>query len=126
MAADPVVDVVADDRGRRQEPEKKPRIQRSECREAPGGKEQRIARQERQHHQSGLAEDDQEEDAVGPRAVVVNDPAQVPVEMQDEVDEGVERVIRSSLSKPKFAEERNEADIVNRQPRHGPRHWRGG
>jgi hypothetical protein len=49
--------------------------------------QQRVPGQNRRHDQSGLAEDDQEQDRVDPEVIVGDELGEMLVEMQDEVDE---------------------------------------
>src|SRR5260370_8564099 len=65
---------------------------RSQRREGADREEQRVAGQERGDHQPGLAEHDQEEDQVGPDPVVLDHLAQVPLEVQQDVDQHREQV----------------------------------
>ena len=55
------------------------------------GEQQRISWQERRHHEAGLGEHDGEEDEVHPEPVVAQQFDQVGVEMQDDIDEPVDR-----------------------------------
>src|SRR5439155_14595307 len=57
--------------------------------EGAGGKEQRVARQERRDDEASFGEHDREQERVDPRAVLANERQQMPVEMQDEVDQRV-------------------------------------
>ena len=54
--------------------------------EGARGEEQRVAGEERRHHQPRLAEDDEGEDRVGPHAVLLDELPEVLVEVQEEVD----------------------------------------
>ena len=54
--------------------------------DGPGREQQRVARQERRHHQPGLTEHDEKQDQVGPGPVLGGDLGEVLVEMQEEVD----------------------------------------
>ena len=51
-------------------------------RDGPDGEEQRIARQERRHHQPGLSKDDEKQDAIDPRAMLAGQRVQVILQMQ--------------------------------------------
>ena len=89
-ASDAVVDGVTEYGGRRERharerrAERAARIHRREC---PHCEKQRVARKERRHDQAGLREDHGEEDRVDPQLVPGEQLHQVPVEMQNEVDE---------------------------------------
>ena len=50
--------------------EQEPHVQRAQAGEGPRREQQRVTRQERRHHQPRLAEDDEEQDQVGPGAVL--------------------------------------------------------
>jgi hypothetical protein len=67
---DPVVHRVADDGRGDEETMSTVRSTASRGREGAGGEEQRVAGQERRHHQAGLAEDDQEQEKIGPGSVL--------------------------------------------------------
>ena len=58
----------------------------------PQAEEQGIPREDRRDDQARFAEDDQEEHDVGPDAEVLKDLPQVPVEMEEKIDEGDEHV----------------------------------
>ena len=89
-AADRIVAGVAEDRGgAHQYPHQRcvqgPRgVHR---RQGPGGEQQRITRQERGHHQAGLGEDDHEHDAVDPGVIQRDDIGQVPVQVQEGIEQ---------------------------------------
>ena len=53
----------------------------------PGDEEQRVARQERRDHEPGLAEHDHEQQRVDPRAVLLQQRREMPVEVDHEVPE---------------------------------------
>ncbi len=81
----PVVGVVAGDRG-----DEQCRAQHRDIHGAAGGQcagdeQQRIARQKGRHHQTGLAEDDREQDHVDPLAVLLDQHDQMPVQMEHEI-----------------------------------------
>lgn len=61
-------------------------------RDGSGGKQQRVAGQEWRYHQARFAENNGEKDQVGPRLVVGNDLEQVFVDMQDKIDELLNKV----------------------------------
>ena len=56
-------------------------VERAARAQGARGKEQRVARQERRHHQSGFREDDQEQDGVDPDPVARDELEQVNVHM---------------------------------------------
>jgi hypothetical protein len=61
-----------------------------------GDEQQRIAGQERRHHQAGLAEDDREQDEVDPAAVLLQQGGEMLVEMDDDVPEPEQEFHRSA------------------------------
>ena len=73
QVADAVVDAVAQDGGAGEQQEDQRQTERAGGREGAGGEQQGVAGQERRHHQPGLAEDDPEQDQIGPGAVVPDD-----------------------------------------------------
>ena len=81
----PVVDRIPQNRGRRQEDEEHPHVERLEGGESARGKEQRIPRQEGGDDKPRFHEDDEEQQAVGPYAVLSDDLAQVFVQVQEDV-----------------------------------------
>src|SRR6188768_1079272 len=84
--ADPVVRVVAAERRHDQQREERVHVHRAGRRHGTGDEQQGIAGQKRRDHQPGLAKDDQEQDGVNPRAVVLDQQREVLVEMQDQID----------------------------------------
>ena len=85
--ADRVVDGVPQDGGHAEQEEQRPEAEGADAREAAGGEEERVARQEGRDHQARLQEDDQEEDRVGVVAVALDDLRQMLIEVKQEVDE---------------------------------------
>ena len=66
--------------------------------EAARREEERVAREDRRHHEARLQEDDREQERVGPGAVGLDHLREVLVEVQEEVDEPVDE-IHSLLSR---------------------------
>ena len=99
--ADPVVDGVADDRGRGQDEEKPSDLQVASGGECPGGKDQRISGKEGCHDQAGLAEDDNKENKIGPEAIRLDQIAQVRVQVDDEIDDLGQKFHAGSLIRVK-------------------------
>ena len=87
--ADEVVAVVPHHRRTPQQAEQQRLVQRARPRQRPGRKQQRIAGQERRHDQARLAEDDHEQDEVGPRPVLLHQLEQAGVEVEDELGDEV-------------------------------------
>jgi hypothetical protein len=87
VAADLVVEHVAEHRRGDQHREQDADLHAPQRGQRPGDEEQRIAGQERGHHETGLAEDDDEKDRVDPLPVLLHQHRQVLVEVQDDVDE---------------------------------------
>ena len=98
--ADPIVDRVAEHRGDRQQDQQHDDVERIgvERRHRPGCEEQRIARQEGRDHEAGLAEDDREQDYVGPRTPDVEDLVQLFVEVEEEIEEGLQGIHGMSVA----------------------------
>ena len=74
-------------RRREQHGAQHPDVHATGGRQRPGHEQQGVAGQEGEHHQTGLAEDDQEQDRVDPGAVLGRESRQMHVEVQDDVDE---------------------------------------
>ena len=85
--ADRVVHRVSRDRRHAQQEEHQAQVERAARRERPHREQEGVSRQDRRHHQSCLAEDDQEQDQVGPHPIILDDGAEVAVEVQDDIDE---------------------------------------
>ena len=90
--ADPVVGVVTAERSQHQQRREPFQPQRAQTAQRTRHKQQRIAGQERRHHQAGFAIDDQEQDGIYPHTILPGECQQVGVQMQDDVDEGGEQV----------------------------------
>ena len=89
-ASDAVVDGVAEHGRGAQRDARERRLQRSapvDGRERPYGEEQRVTGEERCHDEPCLREDHREEDRIDPQLVAHEQLDQVPVEMQDEIDQ---------------------------------------
>ncbi len=86
--ADGVVDGVAGERRGRQQAKRGGRTQRAGRGQRAGREQQRVARQKRRHDESGLREDDEEEERVDPGAVGGHEVEQMAVAVKDEIDEG--------------------------------------
>ena len=82
----PVVHVVADDGRKGQEHEQGVAVEVFPGGEGPHDEEERIPGKEGRHDEARLAEDDQEQDGVGVGPVLLENPAQVPVEVDEEID----------------------------------------
>ncbi|MCY1451300.1 hypothetical protein D9M71_681570 [compost metagenome] len=80
-----VIGAVAEDRRRHQQATQQHRVHAAASGNRTGDEQQGITRQERHDHQTGLAENYQEQDRVDPRTVVVDQQIEVNVEMQNEV-----------------------------------------
>ncbi len=87
IMADPVIDVVAENRRRQQHRAQHRDVHAAGGRQRSGDEQQRIAGQERRHHEAGFHEDDQEQDGVDPRAVVGEQHRQMLVQVKHDVDE---------------------------------------
>ena len=92
---DPVVDRVADDRRRGQAQDEPADLEGLQGGEGPRREEQGVAGQERHDDEARLDEDDHEEDGVGPEAVLLDDGAEVPVEVQGDVEDLLEEIHES-------------------------------
>ncbi len=82
----PVIHVVADDGRKRQEHEEGVAVEVFPGGEGPHDEEERIPGQEGRDDKARLTEDDQEQDSVGVGPVLLENTAQVPVEVDEEVD----------------------------------------
>ena len=84
---DRVVHRVAGNRRADQQAREQPHVER------PGGgygarrEQQRIARQHRRHHEARLGEDDREEHPVDPPTICRDEIEQIPVDVQEQIDE---------------------------------------
>jgi hypothetical protein len=87
IAANLVVEHVAEYRGGDQHREQHADLHAAECSQRAGDEEQRVSRQEGRHHETRFAEDDGEENGVDPLPVLLHQHRQVLVEVQDDVDE---------------------------------------
>ena len=94
---DEVVHVVAQERGEDEKRSQDPHVETAQAGDGPRGEQQRVTRQERRHHQSRLAEDDEEQDQVGPGPVLRDDLGKVLVEMQEKVDGLLQELHPSSV-----------------------------
>ena len=92
IAADPVVRVVPQKRGRGKHRKQLVDVHVARRGERTGHEQQRITRQEWRHHQPGLAEHDDEEDRVDPRPVICDQPLEVAVEVENDVYEAGEEL----------------------------------
>ena len=93
---------VAEDGRRNQQRGHQMNVHAAHGRNAAGGKEQRIARQEGRNHQAGFAEYNQKQDDVNPHAVLQGQFGQMAVDVEDEVDNGLKHGV-FSLSAAKRA-----------------------
>ena len=87
IAADAVVHRVPGNRRCEQQERDDADVERPGRRDRARGKEQGIPRQERRDHQSGLGEDDREQQRVHGRSVRLDESREVNVEMEEKVDE---------------------------------------
>ena len=89
LVPDPVVDGVAGDGGAGEEQEQDADLERRRGQGGQGARreEQRVAGEERRHHQPRLAEDDEGEDRVCPHPVLLDELPEVRVEVKEEVDD---------------------------------------
>ena len=62
-------------------------------------KQQRVPRQEGRHHQPGLREDHREQDRIDPQLIAGQQLEEVPIKMQDHVDEPREHVAGEDIGK---------------------------
>ncbi len=85
--ADPVIDGIAgncsDDEQRHQHPD----IHCARCTKCTADKKQRVARQERQHYQSGFAKHDGKQHYIHQRAILRDHGSEILVDMQNHVEE---------------------------------------
>ena len=95
----PVVHIVADDGRKGQKHEQRVAVEVIPGGEGPHDEEERIARKEGSDDKARLAEDDQKQDGVGIGPVLLENPAQVPVEVDQEINV-VEDEIHAGLSGP--------------------------
>src|SRR5262249_35766188 len=84
--ADAVVDRVAGEGGGDEQRQHRRDAQFARRAQGAGREQQRVAWKKRRDDESGLREDDREQNRVDPRPVVADELEQVPVEMEDEVD----------------------------------------
>jgi len=87
VAPDGVVGLVPRDRCRQQQAHGQRQAHQLGPAQRPHDEEQRVARQKRHHHQTGLDEHDQEQQRIDPGAVLAHKSLQVAVHMEDEIDE---------------------------------------
>jgi hypothetical protein len=93
-----VVCCVTEDGRRAQHREGHGHIQGAARRERPHCEQQRVTREERRHHEAGLAEHDHEEQDVGEHAVLLDDQVEVLIDVEDEVDDLGDKTHAGSLS----------------------------
>ena len=92
--ANRIVDRVAEHRGDRQHDQQHDDVDRvrvERC-HGPGREEQGIARQKGRDHEAGFAEDDREQEHVGPRAPGKENLVQFLVEVEEEIEEGFQGI----------------------------------
>ena len=82
----PVIGVVAGKCGQHQHRHQQVELQCVKAAQGTCDEEQRIARQERREYQTGFGEDDQEQDAVHPCAIVLHQRHQVHIQVQNKID----------------------------------------
>ena len=88
-AADRVVEGVSDDGGHGQQPEEEGDVEvlGLDRRHRPGGEQERIAGKERHYDEACFAEDDREQEDVGPRAPGLENAVQHFVELEEDVED---------------------------------------
>lgn len=88
LAADPVVDVVAEDGGEVEGKAEEEEIESARlCREDSGGEDEGVAGEEREDDEASLGEDDRAEDAVDPASVVSNEFGDLVANVKDIVEQ---------------------------------------
>ena len=89
QAADLVIDHVAEYGGGEQHADQRPDVHAAltDGSQRTGHEEQGVTGQEGKDHETRFGEDDEEQDAVDPQAILLNQNRQMLVEMQDDVDE---------------------------------------
>ena len=85
--ADGIVDPVAENRRADQQDVAQPGVEHSRRAESAHCEQQRIARQKRRDHEARFRKDDDEQDSVDPRPVLLDELEQMFVEMKDKIDE---------------------------------------
>ena len=75
-------------------------VQRAPAGERPGGKQKRIAGQERRDDQARLAKDDGKQNRIRPDAVVLKDGVEVRVEVKEQVDQVIQQFHASAAPFP--------------------------
>src|SRR5687767_11284505 len=88
----PVVDGVTDDGCDNQQHHDQPQVQGSQRRERSRGKQQRITRKKGCDHQTRLTEHDHKQYEVSPGTVLGDEPPQVLVQVQEEVNDAVQQI----------------------------------
>lgn len=84
---DPVIDRISRDGCKTEQDGKQTHIQGPQGNESPCGKEERISREKGSNDQTGFTEDDQEKERIRPDAVSPDDPVEVFVKMEQDIDE---------------------------------------
>ena len=87
VVADAVVDGVAEHRCDEEHQHRDPHVEAPGRRDRAGGKEQRVARQERHDDEAGFREDDGEEGAVNELSVLGDERGEVLVDVEEEIYE---------------------------------------
>jgi hypothetical protein len=86
-APERVIRLVAEDRRRGEQPQRRRQLEQPEPAQRADDEEQRVARQERHHDDAGLDEDHDEQQQVDPVAVVRDELREIEVDMQREVEQ---------------------------------------
>ena len=79
----PIVGCIAENRRGGKNGEQKQRIERAAFGEGSRGEEERVAGKDGRDHQTGLGEDDQKENDVGPRPIAINQRRRVAIEVEN-------------------------------------------
>ena len=129
IPADPVIQVVAGDNRGHQTGAEDPRIEAPQPSESARREQKRVSRQQRRHHEAGLAEDDQGQDCIGAGPILTDQITEVTIEVEHEVDEKADEVDHDGIlvasrvppnvltpghvlsTKAEESQERNESDV---------------
>lgn len=89
QSANRVIDRIADNGGNHHQRHHQVNVEivGRQRRQRAGHKQQRVARQERRHHQPGFAEQDQKQNGVDPYAVLGNKLGKVHINVQDKINQ---------------------------------------
>jgi hypothetical protein len=87
VMTDPIVNGIAEDGGQHEQTQQQPDVERAEGGEGACREQERVAWQEGCDHEARLHEDDEEQQAIRPRAVLGDDPGQIYIEVQEQVNQ---------------------------------------